>query len=409
MSLPTARSEQRIRVLVIAAIGLTGLTMRVAVTSVGSVLDDLQAGLHASSGVAGILTTLPVIAFAGMAFLGPALAHRFGEHQLVTAALLLATIGLAARAVAGQVWLFALLSLLALAGGAIANVLMPTLVKRHFPDRIGPMTATYTTCLAIGSTAAAGLSVPIAHAFGSWRWGIGAWAVLTAVAVLPWLPTLAGDRPDPNGPTRRLPIARLARTKLGWAMVLLFGTQSMQAYIAFGWFANFFRHHHVEATEAGLLVAFYAALSIPISIFIPSLAARRPHALVLALATANTACYLGMLIAPSGGAWIWMFLGGIGSGFFPLALTLIGLRSRHIPVTAALSAFTQGLGYIIAGAGPLLVGLLLDLTDNDWLGPIILLLIGNGLTSFFAWYLADERYLDDELDPDELNRLEQPA
>ena len=116
-----------------------------------------------------------------------------------------------------------------------------------------------------------------------------------------------------------------------------------------------------------------------------------------------------MLLAPSGGAWLWMFLGGIGSGFFPLTLTLIGLRSRHIPVTAALSAFTQGLGYIIAGAGPLLVGLLLDLTDDNWTGPILLLLAGNAATSYFAWYTADERYVDDELSPEDLNRLASPA
>lgn len=399
--------EGRRPLLVIAAIVLTGLTMRIAVTSVGSVLEDLQDGLHASSGVAGIITTLPVIAFAGVGFLGPLLAHRFGEHRLVAFALILATLGLATRALVGQVWVFAILSLLALAGGAIANVLMPTLVKRHFPDRIGPMTAAYTTCLAIGSTAAAGLSVPIAHAFGSWRWGIGAWAVLTALAVLPWLPTLARDRPASAAAVvaNRLPIARLTRTRLGWAMVLMFGSQSMQAYIAFGWFANFFRHNHVAATEAGLLVAFYAALSIPISVFIPSLAARWPHGLVICLAATNTLCYLGMLIAPAGGAWVWMFLGGVGSGFFPLTLTLIGLRSRHIPVTATLSAFTQGAGYIIAGAGPLVVGLLLDLTGDDWTWPIILLLLANAVTSTFAWYTAKERYVDDELRPDELSRL----
>ncbi|HEX2902734.1 MAG TPA: MFS transporter [Jatrophihabitans sp.] len=393
----------------IAAIVLTGLTMRIAVTSVGSVLDDLQLGLHASSGIAGIITTLPVIAFAGMGFAGPALAHRFGEHQLVALALLLATLGLAARAAAGSVWLFGLLSLLALAGGAIANVLMPTLVKRHFPDRIGPMTAAYTTSLAIGSTAAAGLSVPVAHALGSWRWGVGVWAVLTAVAILPWLPTLRGDRPAAAGTVHRLPIARLARTKLGWAMVLMFGTQSMQAYIAFGWFAKFFRDHHVRATEAGLLVAFYASLAIPISAFIPNLAARFPRGLVLVLAVTNAACYLGMLLAPAGGAWGWMLLGGIGSGFFPLSLTLIGLRSRQIPVTAALSAFTQGLGYIIAGSGPLLVGLLLDVTGDDWTGPVLLLLAANAVTSAFAWYLTRNRFVDDELAVTDLHLLSSRA
>ncbi len=381
----------------IAAIVLTGLTMRVAVTSVGAVLTDLQHGLHVSSGVAGIITTLPVLAFAGMGVLTPALAHRFGEHRLVLVALLLATVGLASRAIVGDVWLFGLLSLLALAGGAIANILMPSLVKRHFPDQIGTLTATYTTCLAIGSTAAAGLSVPIAHAFGSWRWGVGAWAVLTALALLPWLPTLRVDRPGGGGVTDRLPLARIARTKLGWAMVLLFGFQSFQAYIAFGWFADFFRDHSINSTEAGTLVAFFSALSIPFSAVIPTLAVRRPRELVMVLGVCNVVCYVGMLAAPAAGSWLWMFFGGIGSGFFPMTLTLIGLRSRDIRVTSALSAFCQSVGYLIAGAGPLLVGWLLDVTDHDWTGPLVLLLVANAVCWLFAWYAIRPRFVDDEL------------
>ena len=62
--------------------------------------------------------------------------------------------------------LFLLLSLVALAGMASPNVLMPSLVKRHFPNRIGLMTAVYSTTLAIGLTAASVLTVPIGENFG---------------------------------------------------------------------------------------------------------------------------------------------------------------------------------------------------------------------------------------------------
>lgn len=383
--------------LVLLALVLTGLTMRVAVTSVGAELADLQHGLHTSSGVAGVLTTLPVIAFAGMGFLAPALAHRLGDHRLVTLALAIATAGLALRAVVAEVWQFVLLSFLALAGGAIANVLMPSLVKRHFPDRIGTLTAVYTTCLAIGTTTAAGLTVPIADAAGGWRFGLGSWAVLTAIALLPWLPTLRRDRPVAEDRPDRLPIARIARTRLGWALALLFGAQSFQAYIAFGWFANFFRHQHVSAAEAGLLVAFYAALSIPISMVIPAVAVRGQRGLVAILTCFSAVSYLGMLLAPVGGAWLWMLLGGVGSGIFPLTLTMIGLRSALVPVTAALSAFSQGIGYLIAGTGPLLVGLLLGLTGGSWTWPLILLLAAAVLSFGSGWYAACPRYVEDEL------------
>jgi CP family cyanate transporter-like MFS transporter len=389
----------RHRGLIVAAIVLTGLTMRVAVTSIGAVLTDLEQGLHASSSVAGIITTLPVIAFAGIGFLGPRLAHRFGEHRLVTAALLIATAGLVLRAAVGSVWLFALLSMLALAGGAIANVLMPALVKKHFPDRIGAMTAVYTTSLAIGMTAAAGLTAPLAEFGGhSWRFGIGSWALLTGIAVLPWLPTLAGDRPEPETATERVPLSWLLRSKLAWSLVILFAAQSFQAYVAFGWFTDFYRHNHLSATEAGVLVAFYAALSIPVSMAIPALAVRGQRAIVLGLTAASALSYLGMLAAPVGGAWVWMLLGGIGSGMFPLSLTMIGLRSREVATTAALSAFVQGIGYILAGTGPLLVGILLGFSDS-WTWPLVLLLLAVLGSAVAGCYAARPEVVDDQLRP----------
>ena len=394
-----ARSAQAVRHggLIVAAIVLTALTMRVAVTSVGAVLTDLERGLHASSSVAGVITTLPVIAFAGIGFLGPRLAQRFGEHRLVTAALVAATVGLVFRAVVGNVWLFAVLSMLALAGGAIANVLMPALVKKHFPDRIGTMTAVYTTGLALGMTAAAGLTPPLAELGGqSWRFGIGVWALLTAVAVLPWLPTLAGDRPAPENLPDRVPLSWLLRSKLAWALTLLFAAQSFQAYIAFGWFADFFRDHHVDATKAGLLVAFYAALTIPVSMVVPAVAVRGQRPIVIGLAGLSLVSYLGMLAAPVGGAWLWMLLGGIGSGMFPLSLTMIGLRSRELATTAALSAFVQGIGYLLAGAGPLLVGVLLGISGS-WTWPLALLILAVLGSAATGWYAGREEYVDDQL------------
>ncbi len=383
--------------LVVIAMVLTGLTMRTAVTSVGAVLDDLRAGLHVSSGLAGVITTLPVICFAAIGTAAPRIAHHIGEHLLLVASLLLMTLGLVLRAVAGTVWLFMLLSVLALCGGAISNVLMPTLVKRHFPTRIGAMTAAYTTAMAIGLTAAAGLSVPVGHlASGDpWRLGLGSWALLSAVAVLPWLPSLRGDRPDEGAP-RALSAARLVRSRTSWALALFFGAQSFQAYVAFGWFATFLRDHGASAGSAGLLVAFLAAVSIPISIVVPMLAMRGQRPIIAVLTLCYLLAYVGMLVAPIGGAWLWMLLAGIGSGMFPLALTMIGLRTRSADTTSALSAFTQGVGYLFAGSGPLLVGVLLGST-NSWAAPFVMLFAVLVMAIGAGWIAAEDRVVDDEL------------
>jgi CP family cyanate transporter-like MFS transporter len=384
--------------LLVAALLLTGLSMRTAVTSVGAALDALQDGLHTTSGVAGLITTLPVVCFAAMGAMAPRLSRRFGAHQLLVASLCTMTVGLVLRALVSQVWAFVLLSVLALAGGAISNVLLPTIVKSQFPDRIGPMTAVYTSALAVGTTAAAGLTVPIGSLGDGWRTGIGSWAVLAGLAVLPWLPTLRSDRTASTGPAARphVPIKALLRSRIAWALTICFAFQSFQAYITFGWFAKFLHGHGIANDTAGWMVAVVAAMSIPAAMLAPSVPARHHRPLLVGLTVCYVIAYAGLGLAPVSGAWAWMIICGTGSGMFPLALTLIGLRSRTAETTAGLSAFVQSIGYIIAGSGPLLFGILHGLTGG-WAMPLALLWIGMVLSSVAGWFACAPRYVDDEI------------
>ncbi|HEY2273138.1 MAG TPA: MFS transporter [Jatrophihabitantaceae bacterium] len=381
--------------LLIVALALTGLSMRTAVTSVGAVLDDIESGLHTSSGIAGLLTTLPVICFAGLGWVAPRLAASVGPHRLIVIALLVSAAGLASRAAVSSVWLFLVLSLLALTGGAVANVLLPSLVKLHFPDRIGAMTAVYTTALAVGTTIAAGLTVPIGDLGSGWRFGLGSWALFAAVAVLPWLPTVAREvRPRLDQP--RLSARALVHSRTAWTLTAFFAAQSTTAYMAFGWMARFMHAHGVGESTAGWMVALMSALGIPVSMVLPNVPARHHRAVVLSLGACFAAAYVGLGAAPVSGAWVWMVLYGIGNGMFPLALTMIGLRSRTSDTTAALSAFVQAIGYIVAGTGPLLFGVLYGATGS-WTLPLTLLWISLGLSLITGWLACTPCFVDDEL------------
>jgi CP family cyanate transporter-like MFS transporter len=382
--------------LLVAAFALTGLTMRTAVTSVGAALDDLQRGLHASSGTAGLITTLPVICFAGLGSLTPRLSRSVGSHRLLVLALGLSALGTALRPIgSSEVW-FALLSIVALSGGAVSNVLLPSLVKEHFPDRIGAMTAVYTTALAVGTTAAAGLTVPIGNATGGWRVGVGFWAVFAVLAALPWLPTVRGDHARRQSPTAMISMTTLLRSRTAWALTIFFAMQSLQAYIAFGWFARFLDDHGISSGTAGAMVALLSAVGIPVSLVAPRVRPRRHRPLIAAFGLCNLVAYTGLAVAPVGGAWAWMVLAGIGSGMFPVALTLIGLRSRTPATTAALSGFVQAIGYIMAGCGPLLFGALFGATGS-WALPLTVLFVALAVTMVAAWPSTAGRYVDDEL------------
>jgi CP family cyanate transporter-like MFS transporter len=367
--------------------------MRTAVTSVGALLDDLQSGLHASGTVAGAITTLPVICFAGLGALTPRLSRAFGSHRLLIVGLTVSTAGMLVRPIGSSAAWFAIGSVLALTGGAISNVLLPTLVKSHFPERIGAMTALYMTALAVGTTTAAGLSVPVADAASSWRIGLAAWALPCALAVLPWLPTARGDHAHVNEPVR---LRALARSRTAWALTAFFAVQSMQAYIAFGWFARFLSDHGISHGTAGAMIAALTAVGIPVSLIAPRVPPRWHRPAVAAFCACNLAAYVGLAVAPVTGAWAWMVLAGIGGGTFPLSLALIGLRSRTATTTAALSAFVQVIGYVVAGCGPLLFGALFGLTGS-WALPLAVLFVALALTLVSAWPSTAHRFVDDEL------------
>ena len=225
--------------------------------------------------------------------------------------------------------LFLLLSLLALAGMASANVLLPSLVKLHFPNQIGLMTAVYSTALAIGLTSASVLTVPIGEAQDGWRSGLMVWAVTAGIAVLPWLALVAHDR-RPEEARGHIGLLDVARTRLGWLMALFFGLQSLQAYAVFGWFAELYRDAGFSAHTAGLLLGVITGVSIPLSILIPWLVGRADDQRLLMCLV--MACYpigyLGLVYAPHAGALAWAVFVGIGLCTFPLILTLIGLRAR---------------------------------------------------------------------------------
>jgi MFS transporter, CP family, cyanate transporter len=388
--------------MLVAAMLLAALNLRTAVTSVGPVLDELELDIGLSSTLAGVLTTLPVIIFAVLGSLTPRLARHLGEKHTLIGSLGLMTAGLALRSLVGSPWAFLLLSILALAGGAMGNVLLPVLVKQFFPHRIGPATAGYTTAMAVGSTLAAGITVPLANLREpmSWRFGLGAWAGLALVGLLSALLLPARVRPRRTAGTSSAH-RPLHHSRTAWALAVFFGSQSLQAYVQFGWFALFFRERAgVSATQAGVLVAVLIALSIPISMAIPSIATRRAdqRALILVLTACTVVAYIGMLVAPGAGAWIWVVLAGTGAGAFPLALTLIGLRTRSVAMTGSLSAFSQSVGYVVAGGGPLLVGVLHG-TTGGWTWPFVLLFADLALMAVSGWVIGKHRYVEDDLGP----------
>ncbi|MEV6174754.1 CynX/NimT family MFS transporter [Streptomyces sp. NPDC051954] len=363
--------------LVVLGIMLAAVNLRPAITSLGALLEEVRDGLGMSGSVAGLLTSVPPLCFALFGVMAPRLARRFGPGAVVCAGMAAITAGLLIRPYAGSTAGFLAASALALMGIAVSNVLMPVIVKRWFPDRVGSMTGLYSMALAIGTSAAAAVTVPMTDALGgSWQSGLAVWAGLAAAAVLPWirLARQRGTEPVTEAHARVEPALRITRSRTAWALAVFFGLQATAAYITMGWMAQIFRDAGVPAGTAGLLLAVTMVMGVPLAFVIPRMATRLPHQgpIVVVLGICGLAGYAGLYTAPAGGAWAWAVLLGVSNCAFPLALTMVGMRARTGVGVAQLSAFAQSTGYLISIPGPLLVGVLYQ-HSGGWGLPIALM------------------------------------
>ncbi|MEU4995646.1 MFS transporter [Streptomyces sp. NPDC021622] len=379
--------------LVVVGIVLAALNLRPAITSLGSLLEEVRDGLGMSGTLAGLLTSVPPLCFAIFGVMAPRLARRFGPGAVVCAGMVAIASGLAIRPFLGGTAGFLAATALALMGIAVSNVLMPVIVKRWFPEKVGSMTGLYSMALALGTSMAAAVTVPMTDALGgSWRTGLAVWAVLAAVAVVPWV-LLVRDRGAGAGASafasasaaasaehvsaavqREDAGLRITRSRTAWALACFFGLQATAAYITMGWMPQIFRDAGVPAGEAGVLLAVTMAMGVPLAFVIPRVATRLPNQgpVVMVLGACGLAGYAGLYLAPAGGAWVWALLLGVSNCSFPLALTMVGMRAKSSVGVAKLSAFAQSTGYLISIPGPLLVGVLYQ-HSGGWELPIVLM------------------------------------
>ncbi|MFI8339555.1 CynX/NimT family MFS transporter [Streptomyces sp. NPDC085639] len=374
----------------IVGIVLAALNLRPAITSLGALFEETRTGLGMSGTVAGLITSVPALCFAVFGVTAPRLSRRFGPAAVVCAGMAAVATGLLIRPFATGAAGFLAASALSLAGIALTNVLLPVIVKRYFPDRVGTMTGLYSMSLAAGTSLAAAATVPLTAALGgSWRTGLLVWAVLALVAVLPWLPVARASRRADRAATAAAAAAagpgaragagadtgpRVVRSRTAWALACYFGLQATGAYITMGWLPQIFRDAGVSASTAGVLLAVTMVMGVPLAFVIPGLAARMKNqgAIAVTLGLFGLIGYLGLYFAPAAGAWAWALLLGISNCAFPLVITLIGLRAKSPAGVVKLSAFAQSTGYLISIPGPLVIGALYQ-HSGGWDLPLALM------------------------------------
>ncbi|MFC7340817.1 CynX/NimT family MFS transporter [Saccharopolyspora griseoalba] len=352
---------------------LVALALRPPFTAVAPLLESIQRDLGVSGTFGGVLTTLPVVCLGAFAFIAPRLRQRFGDERVLLGCLVVLLVGNSLRALGG-IGTLLLGTVIVGAGIAVANVAVPGLIKRDFPHNVPTITAVYTMCLTLGGAMAASVVVPIGAALGSpWQAPLGLLAVPVGVALVISLVAVrhsSGVPPLPASP------GRLWRSPLAWQLTFFMGLQSSLAYVVFGWLPTMLQSRGMSPEMAGLALGAQAAIQATGSLSIPVLCRRMrdQRAMIVVLSLLLMLGFSGILLGPTAGLWPAVVVLGFAQGAaFGLALTLLGLRAPDSDTTTALSGMAQGGGYLIAAAGPLLVGLLHDLTEG-WTVPSVLIL-----------------------------------
>jgi CP family cyanate transporter-like MFS transporter len=386
--------------LIAVAVILTAMNLRPAITGVGPLLAEMRGDLDAPALWASVLTTLPGLCFAGAGFTAPAVARRLGVNGAIAVALGVLTAGSLIRVLDGSLVVLGG-TLVATAGIAIINVLIPVVIKTSFPARVGLMTGVYTAALQGGGALGSALTPVLDAGLGGWREGLGSWAVLSLVALVSWLlagrhnsrTTPAGQPPaDPSGST---PAARsLMKNRLAWTVTTFFGLQAFIAYVMMAWLPQVFMDAGLSKVDAGLIVGLVSIIAVPISLTIPPIAARqRSQSLwIVGLGLCGLVGVLGLLINPGHLPLLWAVLIGIGMSVFSLALTVIALRARTSTETAQLSGMAQGFGYLLGGVGPFVFGALHGSTGS-WTIPLVLLFVVWSVQMVFGALSGRHRYV----------------
>jgi len=399
-----APAPWRGRIVVLVGVVLVGLNLRIAVAAVSPIIDVVRQDVDFSATQVGLLGTVPVLSFAVFGSLATPVARRIGLEPAMVAALLLSAVGEVVRATTHGADAFLLWSMIALAGMGMGNVLLPPLVKRYFPDRIGAVTGAYSVALSISTAVPPLFALPLARAT-SWRLAVGVWAVVGLVAAVPWLIVIvrstharaqlgaiwrrAPHRGGPGalGATGGGEVRVVWRSPQAWAMVAMFAMNALGTYVGFAWLPTLLADAGLPADEGGRWLAVFAVLGAPMSLFAPVLAQRmrNPYPVVVAFVACWAAGYVGLWATPAHGTAVWMVLLGIGPSSFPMLLALLGLRSTTPGTAVALSGMVQGLGYAFAGLGPIGIGVLYEATGG-WRAPIAVLLGCLAVLLVAAWF-----------------------
>ncbi|MUK89048.1 MFS transporter [Ornithinibacillus sp. L9] len=392
------KASQIYRFFIITGIIIVAFNLRPAITSIGPLIGVIRDDVGLSNWSVGLLTSLPLIAFAVMSPVAPRLGNRFTNERALLLGLLLLLIGILVRSIS-VIFLLFLGTLFVGLGIAISNVLLPGVVKEKFPTKVGLMTSIYSTAMGIFAAGASGVSVPLASGLNlGWQLALIVWSIPAVLGIVIWAYLAKRRKAETTMEMQYVSTTdnRMWRSPLAWQVAAYMGFQSFLFYVTISWLPEILHDYGVSMETAGWMLSFTQFVGLPASFLVPVIAEKfaSQRGIVLVMGTFAVSGYGGLLI---GSSYIVMVIStiliGIAlSGSFALALSFLAMRARNAKQAAELSGMAQAFGYILAAFGPMFIGYLYDIT-HVWTIPLFTLIIVAILVVLFGLGAGRNRYV----------------
>lgn len=346
---------------------LVAFCLRIIITGVGPLLPEITESLGLSGSASGLLTTLPLIAFAAVSSLAGGLGRRWGEGHTISIGLCLILLGTVLRSIAGVAGLYIGTAIVGI-GTALGNVLLPAVVKAEYPTRVGQVTAFFTVAMVAAAALALALNVPLANAGLGWRGALLVWGAAVVITLIVWRKNASLLLEATEQPEAAAPEKPIWKSGLAWCVMLYFGINSLIFYAIIGWLPTILQSSGMESGTAGIVTALYQMVSLIPSLVVPTLAGRRQdqRGWLLLGSVLNIIGIITLMSSTAAAAQVTatVILGLANGCAFSMGLALMGFRAKNAVDAARLSGFAQSAGYALAATGPMVVGWLYDLTPN---------------------------------------------
>lgn len=345
---------------------LVAFCLRIIITGVGPLLPEITESLGLSGSASGLLTTLPLIAFAAVSLLAGGLGRRWGEGHTISIGLCLILLGTVLRSIAGVAGLYIGTAVVGI-GTALGNVLLPAVVKAEYPTRVGQVTAFFTVAMVAAAALALALNVPLANAGLGWRGALLVWGAAVVITLIVWRKNASLRLEATEQSEAAAPEKPIWKSGLAWCVMLYFGINSLIFYAIIGWLPTILQSSGMESGTAGMVTALYQMVSLIPSLVVPTLAGRRQdqRGWLLLGSILNIIGIITLMSSTAAAQVTATVILGLANGCaFSMGLALMGFRAKNAVDAARLSGFAQSAGYALAATGPMVVGWLHDLTPN---------------------------------------------